>query len=204
MLLNTYILWLAAFWEGSVLGGSKNISTLGSHRFGLQSSKSRGSDPRAIAYLSLSLSIYIYIYIYNPHLGLIHAPPLICFCSSKQPFSLSIYYQKARHTQNHGQDLINPAGDTSCSSWGSSWGSSIFSQNETPQKVISCTYKELIKRNTFWAPETRGALLGTPKITPKMTPSCICCLCWLIFPGICCFTFIYFRGPGTLLIGGVY
>ena len=37
-------------------------------------------------------SYVIYVSII-PHLGLINAPPLICFCSSKRPFSLFIYYQ---------------------------------------------------------------------------------------------------------------
>ena len=51
---------------------------------------------------------------YNRHLGLINAaPPLICCFSSKRPFKLFIYYQKGQTYTNSGQDLINPAGDTS-------------------------------------------------------------------------------------------
>ena len=93
--------------------------------------------------------MYIYIYIYNLHLGLIYAPPLLLF-SSKRPFSrYSFTIKKARNILNSGQDFINLTGDTSCSSGGSSWGSSIFSESETPKKVISCTYNLLIKRNTF-------------------------------------------------------
>ena len=46
-------------------------------------------------FLSLSISLSIYLYIYNRHLGLINAPPYLCF-SSKRPFSLLIYYQKGQ------------------------------------------------------------------------------------------------------------
>ena len=42
----------------------------------------------------------IYIYIYNPHLGLINAPPLICWFPSKRPLSLFIYYQKGQTSTN--------------------------------------------------------------------------------------------------------
>ena len=54
----------------------------------------------------------------------------------------------------HSATRETPAG-------GSSWGASIFSQSETPQKVISCRHKVLIKSVIFEI---------TPKITPKITP----------------------------------
>ena len=86
--------------------------------------------------------IYIYIYIYNPHLGLINAPPLLfCCCPPNYLFHYSFTINNSRNIPSSGQDFSNLTGDTSCSSWGSSWGSSIFSKSETPQKVISCTYK---------------------------------------------------------------
>ena len=44
--------------------------------------------------------------------------------------------------------------------------------------------------------------MGTPKITLKMTPSCIFVLRLLIFPGICVFAFIDFRGPRDFINGG--
>ena len=97
--------------------------------------------PLPIYALSLSL--------YYRHLGLINAPPYFVIFPPNDLFHYLFTIKKARNIQRFGQDLINPAGDTSCSSWGSSWGSSIVSQNETPKQVISCTYKVLIKRNTF-------------------------------------------------------
>ena len=146
--------------------------------------------------------VYIYIYMYNRHLGLINAP-LICVFPPNDLCHYSFTIKKVRNIQNYGQDLINPSGDTSCSSWGSSWGSSIFSQNETPQQVISCTCKVSIKRSTFWAPETR-ALLDTPRSPPRWLQVVFAFVCLLIFPGIVVFVFINFRGPRTLLIGGIY
>ena len=97
----------------------------------------------------MCIYIYIYVYIHNRHLGLVNAPPLICYFPPNDLFHYYFTIKKARHILNSGQDLIDPAGDTSCSSWGSSWGSSIFSQNETPKKVISCRCQVLIKRNAF-------------------------------------------------------
>ena len=43
--------------------------------------------------------------------------------------------------------------------------------------------------------------MGTPKITPEMTPRCILFLCLLIFPGIFC-AFINIRGPRDFMNGG--
>ena len=52
--------------------------------------------------------IYIYIYRYNPHLGLIVAPPLICFLfPSNNLFHYSFTINKDRHIQHYGQDFIN-------------------------------------------------------------------------------------------------
>ena len=87
--------------------------------------------------------------IYNLHLGLINAPPPDLFFPPNGLFHYSFTIKKVRNILNSGQDFINLTGDTGWPSWGSSWGSSIFSQSETPPKVISCTYKVFIKRNTF-------------------------------------------------------
>ena len=60
--------------------------------------------------------LYIYIYIYNPHLGWI--PPLICCFPPNVLFHYSFTIKMANNRQNYGQDLINPAGDTSCDTLG--------------------------------------------------------------------------------------
>ena len=64
--------------------------------------------------LSLSLPIYIYIYTHNRYLGLINAPPLICVFPPSDLFHCSFTIKMTNNRQNYGQDLINPAGDTSC------------------------------------------------------------------------------------------
>ena len=91
-------------------------------------------------------------YVCNPHLGLINGPPLFCF-SQKQLLSLLIYYQKGQTYYKFWPRLYEYVSATreipAVPSWGSSWGSSIFSQSETPQSGISCIRKVLIKRNTF-------------------------------------------------------
>ena len=72
---------------------------------------------------------------YNPHLGLINAaPPLFWFLLQTTFFTIHLLSKKARNLLNFGQDFINLTGDTSSSSWGSSWGSSICPQSETPKK----------------------------------------------------------------------
>ena len=60
--------------------------------------------------------MYIYIYIYNRHLGLINALPPYFVFPPNDLFHYPFTIKKARNIQNYDQDLINPAGDTSCSS----------------------------------------------------------------------------------------
>ena len=131
-------------------------------------------------------------------------PPLSCCFPPNDLFHYSFTIKQNRTLLNSGQDFINLTRDTSCSSWGSSWGSSIFSQSETPQKVISCIRKILIKRNIFWASETQSTF-GPPQDHPQDDSKLYCFLfCLLIYPGISKFWFINFGGPGTLLTEGVY
>ena len=52
------------------------------------------------------------LYTHTHHLGLINAPPLFCF-PPNDLFHYSFTTKKARHIQDDGQDLINPAGDKS-------------------------------------------------------------------------------------------
>ena len=154
--------------------------------------------------------LYIYIYMYNIHLGLIH-PPLWCCFPQATFFTIHVLSTKPEYILNSGQDCITLTGDTSCSSWGSSWGSSLFSQNETPQKVFSCTYTLLIKCNTFWAPETRSTF-GHPQDHPQDDSKLyVCCLFIDISWYLLFFAFINFRGPrdfingwGLLIQGGDY
>ena len=71
---------------------------------------------------------------------------------------------------NSGQDFINLTGDTSCSSWGSSF----FSLSETLPKVISYIYIYKYYSNvTLFETRRPGTFLGTHKISPKMTSSYI-------------------------------
>ena len=88
--------------------------------------------------------------IYNLHLGLINAPPLICFVFLQTTFfTIHLLSKWPSIDKNMAKTLLIRREIPAAPSWGSSWGSSIFSQNETPQKVISCTHKVLIKSNTF-------------------------------------------------------
>ena len=64
--------------------------------------------------MCICVYIYIYIYIYNAHLGLINAPPLICCFPPNYLFRYYVTIKMTKHRQHSGQDLINPAGDTSC------------------------------------------------------------------------------------------
>ena len=80
------------------------------------------------------MCIYIYIYIYNPHLGLINGPPPLFVFPSKRPFSLFIYYQKGQTSTKFWPRLYEYVSATREIPAGSSWGSSIFSQSETPKE----------------------------------------------------------------------
>ena len=130
-----------------------------------------------IIYIYIYIYIHTYIHTYSPHLGLINAPPLICCFPPNDLFHYEFTIKNARHLLKSGQDFINLTGDTSCSSWGSSWGSSIFSQSENPQEVISCTYKALINRSLRSngqscqrQPTTQRASEEKTKLPPRTTP----------------------------------
>ena len=76
---------------------------------------------------------YVYIYIYNRHLGLINAPPLLFF-PPNDICHYSFTIKKAGDLLNSGQDFINLTGDTSCSSWGSSWDHPFSLKARPPKK----------------------------------------------------------------------
>ena len=128
-------------------------------------------------YMYMYMCIYIYIYIYNRHLGLINAPPLIFFFLQTTFVTIQLLSKWPNIDNILAKTLLIRREIPAAPSWGSSWGSSIFSQNETPPKVISCTYKVLIKGNTFWAPETRSTF-GHPQDHPQ-DDSTLYFLCWI-------------------------
>ena len=76
------------------------------------------------------------------------SPTYLCF-SSKRPFSLLIYYQTGQIYTKLWPRPYQSGGRYQLFILGVILGIIIFSQNVTPKKVISCTYKVLIKRNTF-------------------------------------------------------
>ena len=102
-------------------------------------------------YIFTYIYIYIYIYIYNPHLGLINAPLILLFLQNDL-FHYSFTSKKARNILNSGQDSINMFlrhGRYRLGHLGGHLGGHPFSLKARPQqKVISCTRKILIKRNT--------------------------------------------------------
>ena len=86
----------------------------------------------------------------NRHLGLINAPPLICLFPPNDLFHCSFTIKMTKHKQYSGQDLINPAGDTSCAILGVILGIIHFlSKRDPPKSDQLYTHIVLIKRNTF-------------------------------------------------------
>ena len=91
--------------------------------------------------------MYVYIYIYNRHLGLINAPPLYLFFLQTTFFTI--------HLLSKGPDIHNILAKTllirreiPAVHLGGHLGDHPFSlKTRPPQKVISCTYKVLIKCN---------------------------------------------------------
>ena len=86
-----------------------------------------------ILIILILMIMIVTIHTYNRHLGLITPPPYLCF----PPNDLCHYsctIKMAKNRQTSGQDLINPAGDTSCAILGVILGIIHFLSKRDPPK----------------------------------------------------------------------